>query len=364
MIRHLHTKYINSKLGKKSTATKWVYFILLFIVLWFGLSMTFRSTPPVIRPEPRLVRVTVETLTTKDIMSNVTVFGHTEASERVNLRIRTSGLGAPGSVEHVVSRRGATLKKDEPILRLRMEDREAQFNRAKIEFETAQQLFTDGLIARIEYVATEAAYRAAVENYQAVVLRAPFDGVLANLNIEQGQFVSSNENVGLFLRLDPIKIKAELPEKHIGRAKTGSIATVTLPNGRRIDAMLTFISPSANQTTRTFTVELEALNRDNSIVEGLTAEIRLPLDLIKATKLPVSSCLTFSENGDIGVNVVDANNIVRFYPIDIVREEEGGLWVSGLPSTADVIVLGQEFVKPGERVDPVFASTKNEQNVN
>jgi multidrug efflux system membrane fusion protein len=187
------------------------------------------------------------------------------------------------------------------------------------------------------------------------VLKAPFDGVLSDLSVEHGQYVPVNESVGLFLKLDPIKIKAEIPEKYVGRARLGSVAVVELSNGREVDAAIAYLAQSANQTTRTFAIELEALNKDGLIVEGQTAEIRLPLDSISATKITVSSCLTFGDDGQIGVKAVDARDMVRFYPIDIVREEPDGLWVSGLPETADVIVLGQEFVKIGEKVEPNFS---------
>jgi multidrug efflux system membrane fusion protein len=162
----------------------------------------------------------------------------------------------------------------------------------------------------------------------------------------------------LFLKLDPIKIKAEIPERYIGRTKRGSKALASLSDGHEVEAVLAYLSSSANSATRTFAAELEAPNRDGSIVEGLTAEISLSLDTIQASKITVSSCLTFGDDGSIGVKVVDGGDIVRFYPISLVREEKDGLWVSGLPATADVIVLGQEFVKIGEKVEPVRAAPK------
>ena len=97
----------------------------------------------------------------------------------------------------------------------------------------------------------------------------------------------------------------------------------------------------------------------NKIVEGLTAEIRLPLDTIPATKLTVSSCLTFGDDGSVGVKTVNDENKVEFYPIEIIKEEKDGLWVSGLPKTANVIVAGGEFVSVGEVVNPKFPKQLN-----
>jgi multidrug efflux system membrane fusion protein len=125
-----------------------------------------------------------------------------------------------------------------------------------------------------------------------------------------------------------------------------------LSDDRRIDAKLTYAASVANPATRTFSVELISGNGER-LVEGLTAEVELPLDKVVATRLGVSSCLTFGDDGSIGVKVVNGEDKVEFHRVYLVREDEGGLWVSGLPADADVIVAGQEFVRVGETVVPV-----------
>ncbi|RTZ86616.1 MAG: efflux RND transporter periplasmic adaptor subunit, partial [SAR324 cluster bacterium] len=39
--------------------------------------------------------------------------------------------------------------------------------------------------------------------------------------------------------------------------------------------------------------------------------------------------------GNIGVKVLDSENIIRFVPIYIVEDLEEGLWISGIPGTVD-----------------------------
>ena len=56
------------------------------------------------------------------------------------------------------------------------------------------------------------------------------------------------------------------------------------------------------------------------------------------------------------IKTIDDENVVSFYPIEIVKEEENGLWVSGLPVNVNVIVAGGEFVKSGEKVIPNFVN--------
>jgi len=53
---------------------------------------------------------------------------------------------------------------------------------------------------------------------------------------------------------------------------------------------------------------------------------------------------------------VNDEGMVHFYPIDLVRTEANGVWISGLPAQVRVITQGQGFVNAGEPVIPVPAS--------
>jgi multidrug efflux system membrane fusion protein len=45
---------------------------------------------------------------------------------------------------------------------------------------------------------------------------------------------------------------------------------------------------------------------------------------------------------------------VRFAPVTLLRDTPTGIWLSGLPERADVIVIGQEYVTDGVTVEPVY----------
>jgi len=65
------------------------------------------------------------------------------------------------------------------------------------------------------------------------------------------------------------------------------------------------------------------------------------------------AALTLDDTGVIGVKTVDAQNIVRFHPVQLVSDGLDGIWVAGLPREATIITVGQEFVLPGHEVTPV-----------
>jgi len=41
---------------------------------------------------------------------------------------------------------------------------------------------------------------------------------------------------------------------------------------------------------------------------------------------------------------------VAFHPVKLVDDKSDGIWVTGLPDEADIISVGQEYVREGELV--------------
>ncbi|MDR1008982.1 MAG: efflux RND transporter periplasmic adaptor subunit [Rickettsiales bacterium] len=350
MIRKLKARYMNSRLGQKHPKVQAVVFFMAALVLWFALGMLTKSAPKLTPREDKLMKVGVRVLHSESATADILVFGHTLAEERVELKTRTAG-----TIEKILKPKGSRVKKGETILRLGMEDRQARLVAAKteVEWQTAQELMKKGLISKVEYIAAEAAYKQASLDVEYANIKAPFDGVVGSLDYEEGAYIPANTHIGLFLNLATMKIVAELPEKYVSRARIGSVAAAKIADGSKIDAALMYIAPAANSSTRTFSLEFIARN-NGRISEGMTAEVRLPLDAVMASRLPSSSCLTFGDDGRIGVKALDDGDKVEFYPVELVKDEDVGLWVSGLPDKASVIVSGQEFVRTGEKVEPKY----------
>src|SRR3546814_2592258 len=84
----------------------------------------------------------------------------------------------------------------------------------------------------------------------------------------------------------------------------------------------------------------------------MTAEITLPHIQAQA-HLVSPSVLTLSDNGEIGVKAVGADNRVAFHAVTIVDADSEGTWITGLPAAVNLITVGQEYVAPGDEVRSV-----------
>ena len=218
---------------------------------------------------------------------------------------------------------------------------------------TATQAGIESASAGIE--SAEAGVAAAMKEIDRLTLTAPFEGILESDTAEIGSLLQPGSECATIIQLNPIKLVAFVPETEVNRIKVGAPAGARLAGSddREVRGAVTFLSRSADPLTRTFRVEIEVQNADQSIRNGQTAEILIAADGELAHLLPASS-LTLNNEGTLGVRTVDSANKVDFVPVSLLRDTPNGVWLSGLPPEASVIVVGQEYVTQGIEVEPTF----------
>ncbi|MEO1106285.1 MAG: efflux RND transporter periplasmic adaptor subunit [Pseudomonadota bacterium] len=205
--------------------------------------------------------------------------------------------------------------------------------------------------AGIEAAAAEV--EAAQREINRLTINAPFRGLLESDTAELGSLMQPGSLCATVIQLDPIKLVGFVPETEVNRVQVGAEASAQLVTGRQVEGRVTFLSRSADETTRTFEVEITVPNADLTIRDGQTATIRIAAEGAKAHLLP-QSALTLNNEGQLGVRTVGAGNIVDFAPTRVLRDTAEGVWVGGLAETVDIIVVGQEFVIRGVTVAPTY----------
>jgi multidrug efflux system membrane fusion protein len=268
-----------------------------------------------------------------------------------------------------------------PEAEARLEEAQARLHEAQINLVAAQKLSEGGYASETRLAAAEATERSAVagvetaksgletaragiESAQAAVaaaakeisrltITAPFDGLLESDTAEVGSLMQPGSLCATVIQLDTIKLVGFVPETEVNRVELGALAGAELANGMRVQGQVTFVSRSADPTTRTFEVEIVVDNSDLRIRDGQTADIAISAEGTRAHKLP-QSALTLNNEGRLGVRIVRDDQTAGFALIELLRDTADGVWVAGLPDDADVIVVGQDFVTEGVAVDPSY----------
>jgi len=207
--------------------------------------------------------------------------------------------------------------------------------------------------ARAGMQSAAAAVASAEREIDRLTITAPFAGLLETDTAELGSLMQPGTPCATILQLDPIHLVGFVPELEVDRLQLGAMAGARLASGREVRGEVSFISRSADDTTRTFQVEVRIANADLQIRDGQTAEILVASEGTEAHLLP-GSALTLDDDGAIGIRSVDADSRARFLPVTVLRDTVDGIWVDGLPDSVDVIVVGQEYVAEGVLVQPTF----------
>ena len=294
----------------------------------------------------------------------IKVSGRTEASRAVTMRAETEGTVAELLVE-----RGTAVAKGEPLIRLALEDRPARVKEAEalvakreLEFRAAEDLSKKSFTSEVSLANAKAELESARANLESArlelartTIRAPFDGVFNRNHVEVGNYVRVGDDIADMVDLDPLLLVVELAELSVGEIRKGVPAQAELIDGRPVDGRVTFVSSIASPETRTFTVEVSVDNPDMTLVDGMTATVRLPAQEVMAHRVPPAA-LTLNDAGAVGIKYVDADGRVVFAEASTSAATADSVWLTGLPDSVDIITIGQEFVSEGQIVQPVLGA--------
>ena len=183
-------------------------------------------------------------------------------------------------------------------------------------------------------------------------VKAPFKGYIERI-VKPGNYISKGQTCAVIIELDPITFVAEVPETEIKKVINNQNVEIKLVTGEVIKSKLTFVSKSASPSTRTFRVEAKVSNANGKIRDGITGTMTILTNKVLANKIS-PSILLLSDEGDLGVRVVDNNDEIIFLPIKIIEDTNDGIWVTGIPNLSKLVLLGQGFVKNGEKVQTTF----------
>jgi multidrug efflux system membrane fusion protein len=358
------------------------------VVLWLLSGLIFGDSPV---PEKssaagvaQVATVAVIESTAEPRVRNVSLFGVTEPRRTVRLKAETEGR-----VLEIKVPEGAFVQEGDVILTIADRDRSARVAEASAlvkqresEYNAAVALSKKGYQSDVELKRSAANLASAkaqlsqsrVQQGQTKV-RAPFDGVIDRIPVEQGDLVGQGmggqgegetDGVAVLIERTPLLAVGQVAERVVRDITVGMPASVKLITGETAEGTVTYLSTVADTATRTFRIEVEVPNAEGKLKAGMTSEITIPVDMEKAHLVP-SSALSLNDAGQVGIKVLEVKEqtadgmkgTARFYPVKLTEDVAKGMWVTGLPDKAKVITLGQAFLKEGsEAVGKIIAPEK------
>ena len=276
--------------------------LILFPVFFWFVTGVFQDENKSTVTKPKVLSSVIISEAVAEYISpeiNLNTFAQTE--KRVNDKAKTSG-----EIVSIGAKQGEFVKKDDVLCRLGI----VELNRTEV--------------------------------------KAPFDGYIESI-LKEGNFIQRGQICATIIELNPITFVAEVPEILIKDVFEGLRVNIDLVTGERILTELSFVSKSANPSTRTFRVEAQIDNSSGLVRDGISGTMKILRNPILAHKI-LPSILMLTDDGLLGVKTVNADNIVEFHKIEIIQDTIDGIWVKGIPQFSNLIVAGQGFVKEGQTV--------------
>ena len=203
-----------------------------------------------------------------------------------------------------------------------------------------------------------------LQSFERIV--APFDGVITARNIDVGQLISAtgstttagagtivgNKEVFDISAIQTLRVFVNVPQIYSPDAKSGVIATLTLPQypGRKFEGKLVRTSNAVDPATRTLLAEVDVNNASGELLQGSYTEVHLHTsNPAPALIVPVSALIL--EPDGLCVAVVDANSIAHLAHVVAGRDLGTSVEIlSGLAPTQGVIANPPDSLTDGEKV--------------
>ncbi len=129
-----------------------------------------------------------------------------------------------GTVVGVFVNEGDAVKKGDLILQL--DDSEQVYNLAKLDYDIASAKVTG---ARREIELMETQRRSLLQKIADRRIVATFDGVIADLNVDVGDYLEAKDEIGTLVNTDYLKASVEIAETDVSKLKKGQKVLFTFP---------------------------------------------------------------------------------------------------------------------------------------
>ena len=126
-------------------------------------------------------------------------------------------------------------------------------------------------------------------------VKAPFAGAVKEKTVNIGQYVRANTALITLVKTDPLRLRLEIPERMAPWIKTGQALQVDVEafQDRSFPAKIWRISPSVDQSKRTFVAEALVENGAGLLKPGSYGRARVPTNKVERITLVPSRAINY-----------------------------------------------------------------------
>lgn len=274
-----------------------------------------------------------------------------------------------GRIESIPVIEGTNVKKGDLLIKLntdllvpQYEMAESQLKRDEIEYKRMANLVKDEAIAqsdldnaKTKLDISKAQFNEIKTRLERASIFAPTSGVLNQIPVEEGEYISIGTPVAEIVENDTVKVVVEIPERDISFFSKGENAEVHADfkgQEKVMSGEITFISVLADNLTRSTRIEITLPNEEKCFHSGQIVNVVLTRQILKNVIMVPLAAVIPLENGN-AVYVANSTTAKRHdVEIGIIKGDEVQI-KSGLQENENLIISGHRFVVPGQTVNIV-----------
>lgn len=300
------------------------------------------------------------------------------AAERSHLSFRVSG-----ELSQLRVKEGDRVKKGDVIAildpndyQLDVDNATASYTVVDSQYKRSKPLVEKGLLAKSQFDEIAANRQIAYAELELSKLRlsftqlkAPVDGIISRVAVEQFENVQPGQQIVNIHSLDSVEILIQLPDRLYAKQPDQDTlskinAVVKVPSGNEYNASIKEFTTEPNPATGTFTVTLSLpMPETEYILDGMAVEVtsraeETGLQLNAGVQVPIESI--FNADGD-GLDrsqkfvwLLKSDGTVAKQQVVIGKASKEGIQIlDGLDNSQTVVVAGVAKLREGMKVDVV-----------
>ena len=239
--------------------------------------------------------------------------------------------------------------------------------KAKRDLERMEKLFRQKIVPESSLQDAQSAYNLSGAELKIVEdalknssIKAPFSGKIIKKLAEEGEVVGPGAPIALLAEMDPILVKAAIPDHMITKINVGDTAIVKVDwdPQRHFSGTIHRMESMADPITRTLRMEILVANPNETLKPGLMAQVEITHQANEAgIYLPLDAVMGLGKAPFIFV-IQDLNAVKREVKTGKVIQGDVEI-MEGLAPGERVVISGQEYLRDQQ---PVIIQDKRESN--
>jgi len=241
---------------------------------------------------------------------------------------------------------------------------EASLGLAAADFARNDRLHSQGAVSELQHeqarvreetasaaaAAARAGLQLAQQSLRNTVIRAPFTGTVASVQLELGALVAPGTPAFQLVAIEKIKVDGGVPAREVGMLQSDQQVRVTVPTlgGETFEGTLAHVGPAPDPRTRTYPIEVHVDNVEGRLRPGMVARLEVIIgQRDDAVLVPETAVI----EGEERVVFVVEGDVARKRTVTLGQSDEGTVEVrEGIAAGETVVTLGRQHLSDGSLI--------------